>query len=680
MKIHTSVNIGLLIGTIILLISSIVTPMTIGYNVWKPDKVTVTENYECCYIHEISDFIQYQISKELNTYDNNESEKISKTEEIIQQIDGPPMDSPWPMYCHDVRHTGRSPYSIIDNPGLEKWRFNTIENALGSPVIDGDGVIYIGSHDFYAVYPNGTLKWKYDTPHTIESAAAIDENGIIYVGNAIGDYNLYAFYPNGTLKWKYKTVNDVSGSPVIGNDGTIYFGTEGSSYPNYSGYIIALYPNGTLKWRYKTSHFVHSDPVIGDNETIYCGSHDGYLYALYPNNGSLKWKFKTGDWVGRGPCIADDGTIYFGSWDGYLYAVYPNGTLKWKLGGYLAGTTPVIADDGTIYVGNRYLTAVYPNNGSIKWSFDPGPERTIRGGNPCISADGTILFGTHIDETDGGELITVNLDGTERWRIMLATDYIWSAPAIGSDGTIYVGSCNDGYHPGSWGYLHAIGELDPNAPSAPEIDGPKKIKSDVEYEYKFKATSPLSNNVYYWIEWGDNKGTGWIGPYTSGEQISVSHKWPMEGIFTIKARAKDTDNLWGPWGEFEIEVTTSAPNKPTINGPTNGKVGVTYTYWAVTTDPENDKLSYFFDWGDGTTSGWTTPYVPSGTNVSASHKWKLGIFNIKVKAKDENGYESGWSDALSLTIPRNKILHNSLFLRLLERFPMLGRLLNPLIK
>jgi len=463
-------------------------------------------------------------------------------------IDDPPIDSPWPMYCHDVRHTGRSPYTTIDNPGFENWRFDTQDHALGSPVIDKDGTIYIGSHDFYAINPDGTLKWKYDTPGVIESSAAIDENGIIYVGTSHGipDY-LYAFYPDGRLKWRFKVGELIFSSPAIGDDGSIYFGSE-------DDYIYALYPNGTLKWKYKTSVAVYSDPAIGLDGTIYCGSHDGYLYALYPINGTLKWKYKTGDWVGRGPSIADDGMIYFGSWDGYLYACYPNGTLKWKTGGYLAGTTPVTGADGTIYVGNKKLYAIYPDNGTVKWSFDPGSDAIISGGNPCISSDGTIFFGTHIGETDGGELIAVNPDGTERWRIMLATDWIWSAPAIGSDGTIYVGSCNDGYHPGSCGYLHAIGKMDSNAPSAPEINGLKKIKPDIEYKYKFKSTSPIGNDIYYWIEWGDNKGTGWIGGYPSGEQITVSHKWPMEGIRTIKARAKDVNNLWGPWSYFEIEI------------------------------------------------------------------------------------------------------------------------------
>ncbi len=489
----------------------------------------------------------------MNDYPNNviEPEKIPVKPADLPAFSSPvgTIDSPWPMCFHDTHHTGRSPYSTADNPGTEKWRFDTVEVTWGSPVIDDDGVIYIGASHLFAIYPNGTLKWEYDKWVETASTPAIDENGVLYVGSiwAMPNY-LYAIYTsNCTLKWKFPTGDDIFSSPAIGDDGSIYFGSE-------DDYIYALYPNGTLKWKYLTSIAVYSEPAIGDDGTVYCGSHDGNLYALYPNNGTLKWFYHTGDWVGYGPSIADDGTIYFGSWDGYLYAVYPNGTLKWKTGGYLAGTIPAIESDGTIYVGNRYLAAIYPNNGSVKWLFDPGPERTIRGAGPCISADGTIYFGTNIGEYDGGELIAVNPDGTERWRIMLATDWIWSAPAIGADGTVYVGSCNDGYHPGSWGYLHAIGPLDTNAPSVPDITGPTSGKAGVEYEYTFTSTSPIGNDVYYYIDWGDNTINDWFGPYASGETVTVSHTWSSQGIYTISARAKDTDNLWGPWGTLSVTM------------------------------------------------------------------------------------------------------------------------------
>ena len=45
-----------------------------------------------------------------------------------------------------------------------------------------------------------------------------------------------------------------------------------------------------------------------------------------------------------------------------------------------------------------------------------------------------------------------------------------------------------------------------------------------------------------------------------------------------------------------------------------------------------------------------------------------GTFTIRAQAQDIAGLESEWG-TLQVTMPRNKIAHNALFLRLLERFP-----------
>ena len=44
------------------------------------------------------------------------------------------IDSPWPMQCHDLRHTSRSPYSTTNVTGLEKWRRHGIRIGFGGVV------------------------------------------------------------------------------------------------------------------------------------------------------------------------------------------------------------------------------------------------------------------------------------------------------------------------------------------------------------------------------------------------------------------------------------------------------------------------------------------------------------------------------------------------------------------
>jgi len=456
-----------------------------------------------------------------------------------------PMDSAWPMKCHDTHHTGRSPYETGDNPdGLEKWRFCDDHWMDCSPVIDNNGIIYISNTwgYLYAIYPNGILKWEYVlNGQVIGSSPAIAEDGTVYIGS--WDARLYAINPNGTLKWRFPSGGIIASSPTIGGDGTIYVG-------NANGIFSAINPNGTEEWQYDTGGDIYSAPAIDDNGTIYIGSLDNYLYALYPN-GTLRWRFKTGDKIYGSPSIAVDGTIYIGSsWDSYLYALYPNGTLKWKYGGAGTPNNPSIGSDGTIYSGYLDVLVALNPTGTLKWEFYIGDNRFLGKSATAISADGIIYVGTNIGDGAGGEIIAVNPDGSERWRKRIADYWVDSSPSIGEDGTVYIGSA---YEMGK-GYLHAFGKLDPNAPEAPSIDGETNGEAGVEYEYTFSTIDPNDDDVYYYIEWGDGEFEDWFGPYASGEEVVVSHSWNEQDTYTIRARAKDTDNLWGPWGELEVTM------------------------------------------------------------------------------------------------------------------------------
>ena len=53
-------------------------------------------------------------------------------------------DTPWPMFRHDLQHTGRSPYVGPQLPE-EKGSFMTRDWVCSSPAIGGDGTIYVGS-------------------------------------------------------------------------------------------------------------------------------------------------------------------------------------------------------------------------------------------------------------------------------------------------------------------------------------------------------------------------------------------------------------------------------------------------------------------------------------------------------------------------------------------------------
>ncbi|DAC72936.1 MAG TPA: hypothetical protein DSN98_02515 [Thermoplasmata archaeon] len=456
------------------------------------------------------------------------------------------MDSSWPMKSYNAQRIGRTIYSTINNPGLEKWRFTTISGGVDSgAVVAIDGTIYFGSNNWYvyALYPNSTLKWSYKTSQPIFSTPAIAADGTIYITSC--DNYLYALRSDGTLKWRFNTGEIISSSPVIAPNGTIYIGHS-------QGRVFAINPNGTELWHYDLPNDIYGDPALAMDGTIYIGSWDNRLYALNPN-GTLKWYFPTGNHVKGVPSVIPDGTIYFGSWDGYLYALYPNGTMLWRCSvGSGTETTPAIAADGTIYVGGDDLYAVYPN-GTMRWIFNLGTDRHIFTSCPAIAAEGTIYVGVDVGETTAGEILAVNPDGTERWRKTISDEWVDSSPAIATDGTVYIGST--GFWVGNG--LHAFGAVGSNLPPYPPIiSGNTEGNSGKEYDYRFLIDDPDNNPVQVYVDWGDGTN-GWSYESVHGYSIRMLHTWEKQGTYIIKAKARDSIGAESNWTTMEVTMPFS---------------------------------------------------------------------------------------------------------------------------
>jgi outer membrane protein assembly factor BamB len=111
------------------------------------------------------------------------------------------IDGSIPAISQDTVYVGTDGYALYaitksDGNIKENWPYGTGARIYASPIIDKQGVIYVGSEDgkFYALNPDGSLKWLAELSDKIQYGAAIGSDGTIYV--ATYDGKLYAFGVN----------------------------------------------------------------------------------------------------------------------------------------------------------------------------------------------------------------------------------------------------------------------------------------------------------------------------------------------------------------------------------------------------------------------------------------------------------------------------------------------------
>jgi hypothetical protein len=152
----------------------------------------------------------------------------------------------------------------------------------------------------------------------------------------------------------------------------------------------------------------------------------------------------------------------------------------------------------------------------------------------------------------------------------------------------------------------------------------------------------LYNDLQIQLTSNDNSGGG--GNFKIDYTILTSGYY----FLRVKGYSSSTTGPYTLYYQYGTNNPPSAPSQP--SGPTSGNPSVSYTYSTHATDPDGNNVYYWFDWGDGTNSGWVGSYS-SGSTGSASHSWSsTGTYSVKAKAKDTIGSESGWSTSLTVTI------------------------------
>ncbi|RKY96940.1 MAG: hypothetical protein DRQ06_00130 [Candidatus Hydrothermota bacterium] len=134
-------------------------------------------------------------------------------------------------------------------------------------------------------------------------------------------------------------------------------------------------------------------------------------------------------------------------------------------------------------------------------------------------------------------------------------------------------------------------------------------------------------------------------------------------------------------GQYWYIDINHAPDIPQISGPSSGKPDTEYCFTAYSHDPDGDDIQYWFKWGDESETGWVPEeWISSDEPVTKCHSWgSWQTFEIRVKARDVYGDESGWSTfKITINKAKNHQMHwlPDLINRFLVKFPIVKRLFN----
>lgn len=163
-------------------------------------------------------------------------------------------------------------------------------------------------------------------------------------------------------------------------------------------------------------------------------------------------------------------------------------------------------------------------------------------------------------------------------------------------------------------------------PYPPEITGPSEGKVGVEYEYTVVTTDPGEQDVYYWLDWDDGSVEEWIGPYASGEEVTVDHTWTEKGTYYIKAKAKNIYDAESAWSvplittifapELDIGLISGGLFKVSAIIKNMGEVDATNISWSINLDGGV--------WIGGKTAD-SLSYLAAGSEETVSSNFIIGF-------------------------------------------------------
>jgi hypothetical protein len=228
----------------------------------------------------------------------------------------------------------------------------------------------------------------------------------------------------------------------------------------------------------------------------------------------------------------------------------------------LDGDTALIGAFGDDDIGDESGSAYIFIRSGTTWTLqqkvlasDGAPQHYF-GVSVSLSGD-TTLIGTYNNSVY--VFTRTGTTWTQQQKLLASDngDSFGHSVSIDSDIALIGARYDDDLGPYSGSAYVFMRESENEPPNPPSITGPATGKIKVAINYNFTTTDPDGDEIYYFIDWGDQINSSWIGPYLSGELITESHTWSKKGTYTIRAKAKDIYGNESDWKTFSVKMPCS---------------------------------------------------------------------------------------------------------------------------